>query len=120
VLEQAKMNELLMERVALNYFATKVSGTDSGWYYYFPALNWKSTSPVVGDTVHADISLSSFGQGIYDHKFTVNGVPAPNQSFQQRFNEAGTYPLNIQVESYDWEHDTIVVSEKTYYITVRK
>ena len=49
VLEQAKMNELLMERVALNYFAAKVSGTDTGWYFYFPELYWKSTSPVVGD-----------------------------------------------------------------------
>jgi hypothetical protein len=120
VLEQAKMNELLMERVALNYFATKVSGTDSGWYYYFPELNWKSTSPVVGDTVHADISLSSFGQGFYDHKFNVNGIQLPHQIFRQRFNKAGTYLLNIQVESYDWEHDTVLVAEKTYYVTVRK
>ncbi len=120
VLEQTKINELLMERVALNYFAAKVSGTDTGGCFNFPGLNWRSTSPIVGDTLIADILLGSFCQGFYDDKFRVNGIPAPNQTFRQRFNIAGTYPLNIQVESYDWEHDTVLVAEKTYYVTVRK
>ena len=108
-----------MERVALFYFATKVSFCGS-FDKFQPVLNWKSASPVVGDTLNADILMSLYDEGNYAHQFIVNGKPAPDKKFQQRFNQLGTYPLNIQVESYDWKHDTVLVAEKIYYVTVRK
>jgi hypothetical protein len=119
VLEQAKTNSLLMEKVALFYVATKVI-FDGSFDKFQPVLNWKPASPVVGDTLYADILMSLYDEGNYDHKFIVNGKPAPDKKFQQLFNQLGTYPLNIQVESYDWKHDTLLVAEKTYYVTVRK
>jgi hypothetical protein len=120
VLEQAKTNILLMERGALFYFATKIS-YDCGFdKVCFPALNWHSTSYIIGDTVHADIKLSRFDRGYYNPKFIVNGIPAPKQKFRQRFNKAGIYPLHIKMESNYWEHDTLLVAEKTYYLTIRK
>jgi hypothetical protein len=119
VLEQIKTNDLLRERVVLNYFATKIS-YDCGFdKLCFPALNWHSTSSIVSDTVHADIKLSRFDKGYYNSKFIVNGKPAPDQTFRQRFNKAGIYPLHIKMESNYWEHDTVLVAEKTYYIKVR-
>jgi hypothetical protein len=120
VLEQAKTNILLMERVALFYFATKIS-YDCGFdKVCFPALNWHTTSSIIGDTVHADIKLSRFDKGYYNCKFFVNGILSPDQTFRKRFNKAGIYPLHIKVESNYWEHDTVLVAEKTYYIKVRQ
>jgi hypothetical protein len=118
VLKQAKINGLLMESVAINYFASKVTGYD--YNRSILALNWKSIGSNVGDKVSADILLIGFGQGYYDRKFTVNGISVPDYIFRQRFDKAGTYPLHLKVESNYWENDTIIVAEKTYYVTVRK
>jgi hypothetical protein len=120
ILEQAKINSLLVERVALNYFGSRVSVGECDFDIFKPILNWKSISPNVGDTMYADIHLSGYAQDYDDQKFTVNGILAPNYKFKQRFNQLGTYPLQIKVESYDCKHDTVFVDEKTYYITVQK
>ncbi len=120
VLEQIKTSNLLLENIALNYFATKIS-YDCGFdKLSFPALNWHSTSSIIGDTMHADLKLSRFDRGYYNPRFFINGIPAPDQKFRKRFNKAGIYPLHIKVESNYWEHDTVLVAEKTYYVTVRK
>jgi hypothetical protein len=120
VLEQAKTNCLFMERVALFYFESKIMGHGCGFDKFWPIFNSNSPSPIVGDTLSADILLGSFGQGHYDYQFTVNGNQLSGQLFRQRLKKVGIYPLQIKVESKYGEHDSIVVAEKTYYITVRK
>ncbi len=120
VLEQAKMNGLFMERVALFYFESKVMGYGWGFDKFWPILNSNSPCPIVGDTLNADILLGSFGQGHYDYQFTVNGNQLSGQLFRQRLKKVGIYPLHIKVESKYGEYDSIVVAEKTYYVTVRK
>jgi hypothetical protein len=119
VLEQAKTNSLLMEKVALFYVATKVI-FDGSFDKFQPVLNWKSISPTIGDTMYAAIYPSGFTEDDDRNKFTLNGIPLADQKFRQRFNKAGTYPLHIKVEREDWAHDTVLVAEKTYYVTVRK
>jgi hypothetical protein len=120
VLEQAKINGLFMERVALFYFESKVMGHGCGFDKFWPILNSNSPSPIVGDTLIADILVGSFGQGYYDYQFTVNGNQLSGQLFRQRLKKVGIYPLQIKVESKYGEHDSIVVAEKTYYLTVHK
>jgi hypothetical protein len=119
VLEQAKINNLLMEREALNYFATKIT-FDGVIDKFQPAFNWKSISPTVGDTMYADIHLSVYTKDDDGHKFIINGIPVSDRKFRQRFDQAGNYPLHIKVEREDLAQDTVFVSEKTYFITVRK
>ena len=120
VLEQEKINSLLLERFVLNNFITRVAAYDCFIDKFQPVLNWKSISPTIGDTMYAVIYPSGYTEDDDRNKFTINGIPFADQKFRQRFNQAGTYPLHIKVERDDWAHDTVLVAEKTYYITVRK
>jgi hypothetical protein len=120
VLEQAKMIGLSTERVALGYFVRKVTGYSTSPRFKLPGLNWKFTNLTIRDTMYADILLGSFTYNNFDEKFFVNGIPTPHKTFQQRFDQAGIYPLHVRVESNDWEHDTLLVAEKTYFIKVGK
>ena len=121
VLEQAKMNSLFMESVALGYFASKFMINEITCFVPYPLrCNWESIYPNIGDTVRADILIGDFPKKYPDQHFFVNGILAPDQKFRQRFENAGIYPLHIKVERDDWENDTLLVSEKTYYIKVRQ
>jgi hypothetical protein len=121
VLEQAKMNSFLMEYMALNYVASKGGVSEMSCFVPYPRLCiWELIYPNIGDTVRADILIGDFPKKYPDQHFFVNGIPVPDQKFRQRFDNAGIYPLRIKVEHDYWEHDTIVVAEKTYYVTVRK
>jgi hypothetical protein len=121
ILEQAKMNGLLMETVALNYFASTNGASGISCFVPYPRLcNWESIYPNIGDTVRADILIGDFPKNYPDQHFFVNGIPVPDQTFRQRFDQAGIYPLHIRVERDYWEQDTVLVAEKTYYLKVRK
>ena len=121
VLEQAKMNGLFIESVALGYFASKFKINEITCFVPYPLrCNWESIYPNIGDTVRADILIGDFPKKYPDQHFFVNGILAPDQKFRQRFENAGIYPLHIKVERDDWENDTLLVSEKTYYIKVRQ
>jgi hypothetical protein len=119
-LERAKINNLLMETAALNYFASNITYDCGFGRILSPELNWYSIGSVIDDTAHADIHLSIYTKDDDRHRYIVNGIRLPDQKFRQRFNKAGTYPLHIKVEREDWAHDTIFVAEKTYFITVHK
>lgn len=121
---QARAQVALLEYWAMDYFLSKVSGSSGLSFEYNPCAISQIIGPMVGDTVTTEVMLGGFSPTSTNTSFKLNGQPLEADKygivpFSLRYDRPGLYPLHLSATARDWETDSVLVCEKTYYLRVR-
>lgn len=88
---------------------------------YQPAISCSTICPIAGNPVENDIVLSIY----YPHtmlKMSINGQPHETKEglarFEHTFPAPGVYPLHVKAEVSNFDSDSLIVAEKTFYLHV--
>jgi hypothetical protein len=125
ITEVIKLQLVIMECHAMSHFAKKVGWEDEIiCNSYEPTISFNEATPSIGDTVNAQLMLSTFLrlQGS-DLVFKLNGRICESSNtwadFSVKYDKPGVYPLHFVIEKKDWETDSVSIYEKTYSLRVR-
>lgn len=124
VLDQAKTNVALIERLALSHLYQKYAGGERliCWFGAPPVMSFSPLNPKVGDTIIADVILPYYLESAQRSILRLNGQILPVREdvgeFKVRHKTPGIYPLHFSLSKTDWRTDSMSTVEKTYYLRV--
>lgn len=108
--------------VLLNYCGEHMRGFDLRFDREGPSTSHTVICPVLGKPFETDILLSAFSKNFTLMCLNVNGQSFPHKEglaqFVQTFRKPGVHPLHVKAESRFGENDSLLISEKTFYLHV--
>lgn len=91
---------------------------------YAPFVSHQFINPSAGDTMLADVLLTSDNMPYLPIAYYLDGVKLPankngTASFQVLYERSGVYPLRFAIVYPNWQTDSTEYFEKTYQLRVR-